>query len=62
MEALKNKGFTTYMIRQNKLLSESTLQKLRNRQPISWDNVEQLCRMLECQPGDLLIYNDEDDI
>ena len=62
MEALKNKGFTTYMIRQNKLLSESTLQKLRNRQPISWDNVEQLCRMLECQPGDLLIYNDEDEI
>ena len=59
MEALKNKGFTTYMIRKNRLLSESTLQKLRTKQPVSWDNVEQLCRMLECQPGDILIYKDE---
>jgi putative transcriptional regulator len=56
IEALKIKGFTTYQIRIDGLLSESTLQKLRNRQPISWANIETICELLECQPGDVLIY------
>lgn len=59
IEALKSKGLTTYQIRKDKLLSESTVQKLRNKKPVSWENIETLCELLECQPGDLLIYNKE---
>lgn len=54
--ALKDKGYTSYKIRQEKLLSESTIQKLRSGKGVSWENIETLCRLLDCQPGDLLHY------
>lgn len=54
--ALKDKGYTSYKIRQEKLLSESTIQKLRSGNGVSWENIETLCRLLDCQPGDLLHY------
>ena len=54
--ALKDKGYTSYKLRQEKLLSESTIQKLRSGKGVSWENIEMLCRLLDCQPGDLLEY------
>ncbi len=54
--ALKKKGYTTYRIRSEKLLSESTLQKLRTGTGISWESIETICRLLDCQPGDIMEY------
>ncbi len=59
ISALKEKGYTTYRIRKNKLLSESTVQKLRKGEGISWDNIESLCKLLNCQPGDIIEYVEE---
>lgn len=56
LAALKEKGITTYQIRKEKLLSESTVQKLRAGIGVSWENLEILCRLLECQPYDLIEY------
>lgn len=58
LEALKKAGFSTYRLRINKILSESTIQKLRanNNAPLSWDNINTLCRLLHCQPGDIMEY------
>ena len=56
LKALKEKGITTYKIRQEKILSESTVQKLRASKGVSWENLETLCRLLDCQPGDLIEY------
>ena len=53
---LKAKGFTTYKLRTEKLLSESTVQKLRAGKPVSWENIEAICGLLGCQPGDILEY------
>ena len=62
LAALKEKGITTYKIRQEKILSESTVQKLRASKGVSWENLETLCRLLDCQPGDLMEYiKDTDD-
>lgn len=58
LEALKAAGYSTYRIRNEKLLSESTVQKLREKQPIGWENLDCLCRMLNCQPGDILEYEE----
>lgn len=59
--ALKDKGYTSYKIRQGKLLSESTIQKLRSGKGVSWENIETLCCLLNCQPGDLLSYTEDND-
>ena len=56
LAALKEKGITTYQIRKEKLLSESTVQKLRAGIGVSWENLETLCRLLDCQPYDLIEY------
>ncbi len=57
LQALKDKGYSTYRIKNDKLLSQSTLQKLREGKPVSWENIETFCRLLEIQPGELLEYN-----
>lgn len=62
LPALKAKGFNTNKLRQDKLLSESTIQKLRTETGISWGNIETICQLLDCQPGDLLEYVKEDKI
>ena len=56
LNALKEKGYNTNKIRTEGLLSQSTLQKFRNKQGVSWENLETLCRLLECQPADLMVY------
>lgn len=61
LSALKEHGFTTYRIRKEKLLSESTVQKLRKQEPLAWENIETLCRLLDCQPSDILEYVKEGD-
>lgn len=56
LPALKAAGYNTNRLRQEKLLSESTIQKLRTGEGVSWDNLERLCYLLGCQPGDILEY------
>ncbi len=58
--ALKEKGYTSYKIRNEKILSESTLQKLRAGKGISWDNLETLCKYLDCDISDILEYQKEE--
>lgn len=53
---LKEKGYTTYKIRKEKLLNETTLQNLRHGNPVSWRDLETICRITDKQPGKLIEY------
>ena len=59
LPALKAAGYNTTRLRREKLLAESTIQQLRNGGLVSWANIERLCHLLQCQPGDLLKYTEE---
>ena len=56
INALKEKGYTSYRLRQEKLLGESVLTKLRAGGLPSWHELDIICKLLECQPGDLVEY------
>lgn len=56
LKELKEKGYNTNRLRKEKLLSESTIQKFRENKSVSWENLETLCTLLNCQPGDLIEY------
>ena len=56
LSALKEKGYSTYKLRKDKLLGESVIQQLRSGDVISWANIERLCELLECQIGDIVEY------
>ena len=54
LKELKNCGYNTTRLRKEKLLSEGTIQKLRNNELVSWRNIDRICKMLDCEPGDIL--------
>lgn len=54
LAALKSAGYTSYRIRQEALLSQSTLQKLREGRGVSWENLSTICGLLGMQPGDIM--------
>lgn len=56
LKELKEKGFSTYKLRQEKLLGEATIQKLREGQLVSWENISTICNLLSCDIGDILEY------
>jgi len=57
---LKKKGYTSTKIREDKLIGQSYLQQLRHGELVSWKALDTICALLECQPGDLIEYVNED--
>lgn len=57
LEALKAKGYTRYKLKNESALSEHTIQSLLHQKPISWESLEKICVLLECQPGDILVLD-----
>lgn len=57
LAALGSRGFTTYKLRKDKILGESTIQQLRNGELVSWASIDKICAMLGCQPGDILCHD-----
>lgn len=56
LSALKDKGYTQNKIRVEKLIGQSYLTQLRNKELVSWKTINTLCTLLNCQPGDILEY------
>lgn len=56
LAALKNAGYSTYKLRKEKILAESTIQQFRSGEIVSTENLSRLCELLNCQPGDILEY------
>lgn len=54
--ALKRIGFTTYKIRKDKIIGEAQMQKIRTGEIASKETLNTICRLLNCQPGDILEY------
>lgn len=54
IDALKDAGYSTYRIRKENRLHEMTLQALRDNKLVSWDVLDKICSLLDCQPGDII--------
>lgn len=58
LAALKAAGYNTNRIRKEKLLSEGTLQLIREGKIVNSANLAKICKLLNCQPGDILIFEE----
>ncbi len=56
---LKEAGFSSYRLRKDKIMGEATLQRIRNNELVSYENLERICALLNCQPGDVIEYVEE---
>ena len=56
LDALKKAGYTTTRLRKEKLLKESAIQYLREGKPVGPVPLNQICRLLDMQPGNIIKY------
>lgn len=56
LSELKKFGYNTSVLRKNKIMGEATIQKLRKSGLPSWAELNKICTLLNCQPGDLVEY------
>lgn len=61
LPALRAAGYTQNRIRQERLMGQAALTQLRRGELVSWRNIGVVCRLLACQPGDILEYVPEPD-
>lgn len=59
LAALRAAGYTQNRIRNEKLIGQSYLTQLRHGELVSWKTIETICQLLNCQPGDILEYKEE---
>lgn len=60
LEELKQKGYTTYKLRKDKIIGEAQIQKIREGELASKETLNTVCKLLNCQPGDILEYVETD--
>ena len=56
MARLKERGYSSTRIREEKLIGQSYLQQIRHGELVSWKTMDTICALLDCQPGDLIEY------
>lgn len=62
LAALKNTGYTSYKIRKDKLIGEAQLTKIRRGEIASKETLNTICKLLNCQPGDILMYEPDEQV
>ncbi len=53
---LSRMGWSTYRLAKEHILSPATIDRIRNGQPVNLTTIDTICRLLDCQPGDILNY------
>lgn len=53
-EKLKQAGYSTYRIRETKILSEGTVQSIRENKPVSLKTIDAICQILNCKIEDIV--------
>lgn len=56
---MREKGLTSYKIRQENIISQGALTSIRAGKSVTMDTIEKLCKALQCQPGDIVEFVDD---
>lgn len=59
IETLKESGYNSTRILKENIISQSAMQKLRNNEMVGIKTLEQLCEILDMQPGNIVKYVNE---
>lgn len=54
LAALKEAGYSSYRLRKERVFGERVITQLRNKEPVSWEVLGRLCKLLNCDIGDIL--------
>lgn len=64
LKELSARGYTSTKLRKDKIISEGTMQHIRNGNGITTETLNTICLILRCQPSDIIeiIPTDEEKI
>lgn len=57
---MKEKGISQYTLIKDYRISAGQLTRLRRNESVSTHTIEVFCRILSCQPGDIMTYIEDD--
>ena len=56
IETLKEAGYNTTRILRENLISQSAMQKIRQGEMVGIKTLDQICKLLDMQPGNIIKY------
>lgn len=59
---MKTQGFTTNRIEREKIVGQKTMQSIRTNGHITTKTIATFCKVLNCQPGDIIEYVADDEV
>ena len=62
LKTFDERHITSYVVRQNKIMSQQTFCALRrnSNSALSTTTIDRICQYLDCQPGDIMEYVADD--
>lgn len=60
IETLKESGYNATRILREGIISQSAMQKFRHDEMVGIKTIEQLCKLLDMQPGNIIKYVEDE--
>lgn len=60
IETLQEAGYNSTRILREGLIGQSAMQKFRNGEMVGIKTIEQLCKLLDMQPGNIIKYVEDE--
>ena len=61
LKMMANQGITSYTLKRDNIIGQATFKKIKEGGDIDTRTIAKLCKILNCQPGDILEYTPEDE-
>lgn len=59
LDTLKEKGYNTSRLRNEKIIGEGTIQSIRKKKMITMKSLDKICDLLNMQPGELIEWKSD---
>lgn len=58
LQMMETRGITSYTLKKDNIIGQATFKKIKEGGDIDTRTIAKLCKLLACQPGDILEYVD----
>ena len=56
LKLMESNGITSYTLKKNNIIGQATFKKIKEGGDIDTRTIAKLCKLLNCQPGDIMEY------
>lgn len=60
LKKMHEQGITSYTIKKDNIIGQATFKKIKEGGDVDTRTIAKLCKLLNCQPGDILEYVEDE--